>query len=156
MWPCFNIFSTYPHPKTRTIKKHTHGKNPSLPVNGVENPESFCWGRDGWISPPCLVGFPQLRNPKRAGQSSNLTCAFMVRIGLVKKPPALGCFFMVGCVFFGSSFFLCVDFVVHLWEVSYLDNVDLKHLILIEDTQAEQWLETVGIFFGAKVLNIIF
>ena len=78
----------------------------------------------------------------------------MVRIGLVKKPPAVGLFF------YGWVWFFLVLFFVHVWKVSYLDNV-FQHLILIEDTQAEQGLETVGMFFLGRgfehhLLSLIF
>ena len=114
------MFPPYPHPKTRTKKKHTHGKNPSLTVNGVENPESFCWGRDGWISPPfCRVS--STSEPQKAGQSSNLTCAYGSN-GLVKKPPALGCFLLLGVIFL-VIFFFCVWILLSICELeSYLDN----------------------------------
>lgn len=115
MWPCFNIFSTYPHPKTRTIKKHTHGKNPSLPVNGVENPESFCWGRDGWISPPCLVGFPQLRNPKKRDNHP----IWITQYGsnwVGEKTTSVGLFF------YGWVCFVCGFLLSICGRVSYLDN----------------------------------
>ena len=101
MWPVFNIFSTYPHPKTRTIKKHTHCKNPSLPVNGVENPESFCWGRDGWISPPFLVGFPQLRSPKKAATIIQFDLRQYGSNWVGEKTTSVGLFFIV-------LFFFCV------------------------------------------------
>ena len=145
MWPCFNIFSTYPHPKTITKKKHTHWKTLPYPL--------MVWKILNPFVGAGMVGFHLLFwldflnfETLKSGTIIHFDLRIIVQMGWFKTT-SVALFFIVGCGFFLFYFLsICGRWVT--WTM-------LKHLILIEDTQAPM-VGNCWVVFLAEVLNIIF